>query len=445
MGKYLKEDVEKSFNDAGYKLINEYKSYSFPLFVKDKYGYIGISSWSAFSKGSTPSRFHIKNPYTIDNIRLWINTNAPEYTLLSVKYEGNKNHLSFKCPKNHEFYMVWNEFKRGSRCPYCCNKKVLIGFNDMATTSSWMMKYFTDKNDAYKYTNQSSQKVSVTCPDCGCIKKINISKIYCRKSIACTCGDGISYPEKFIISLLNQLNIKYIKEYKSNWSDNKKYDFYLKKYNTIIECNGEQHYINERTFKNRSLKEEQENDKMKKQLALNNGIDKYIILDCRKSDLKWIENSILNSELNNMFDLSKVSWVRCEEFALGNRVKEICDYWNDKKDWETTIDIANKFNLSKKTVRKYLKQGCKLGWCDYNPIEESKKSYMKAIQSTSKPIEVFKNGKSLGIFKSCADLERQSKKIFGIKLYHDRVSIVCKGKQKSYNGFEFRYTDDTLN
>ena len=53
-----------------------------------------------------------------------------------------------------------------------------------------------------------------------------INNIYNRKGIACMCNNT-SYPEKIIISMLDQLNIKYTKEYKPLWSNNKRYDFYF--------------------------------------------------------------------------------------------------------------------------------------------------------------------------------------------------------------------------
>ena len=98
------------------------------------------------------------------------------------------------------------------------------------------------REDAETHTHGSNDKVIVICPHCGKTRKALIKHIYTTKSIACTCGDGVSYPEKFIISLLDQLNVKYIHEYKPKWSCNKRYDFYLYTYDIIIECHGEQHY-----------------------------------------------------------------------------------------------------------------------------------------------------------------------------------------------------------
>ena len=282
----------------------------------------------------------------------------------------------------------------------------------------------------------------MTCPYCKKQKRIKINQIYNKKSIGCTCGDGISYNEKFTIAMFNQLNIKYIKEYKPEWSNNKRYDFYFeynnKKY--IIECHGEQHYKESfSTCGGRTLKEEQKNDIYKKELALNNGISEYIILDCSKSNFEQIKNSIINSKLASIFDLNNINLLKCEEFALSNRVKEVCDYWNNKEEWETTTTVGRVFNLDKNTICKYLKKGQTLNWCNYKVDEESTKFRSKNGKSNSKPIEIFRNGKSLGVFPSCNELSRQSEELFGVKLLNSSISQVCNGKKQQYKGFTFKY------
>jgi hypothetical protein len=52
---------------------------------------------------------------------------------------------------------------------------------------------------------------------------------------------------------------------------------------------------------------------------------------------------------------------------------------------------------------------------------------------------VLKDNKSLGIFRSINDLERQSKNYFGIIFFHSRIAEVCKGLKKEYKGYIFKY------
>ena len=365
--KLNQEEVNRIYNKKGYEVISEYKNSDTIIYVKNKDGYICISRYRTFKNNSEPLKFHKSNPYTIQNIKLWMKTNAKGYELLSKEYKGATNKLLFKCPNGHKFEMSWNDFKNKNRCPYCSNKQIELGINTIWDTDRWMCDLGVSEEDAKIYSHSSGKKITVTCPHCGNKKKIRIADLYIKKSISCICNDGISYPEKFIISLLNQLEIEY--QHDNYWIENKRYDFYLPNYNIIIECHGEQHYRDKTGLKT-TLKEQIENDEYKKQLALNNNINEYIVIDCRYSELDWIKDNILKSKLSKIFNLSNINWIQCEEFALSNKVKEICDYWRfhneiNKEDL-SIIDISKIFNLGRATIYKYLKQGTKLDWCNYN-------------------------------------------------------------------------------
>lgn len=321
--------------------------------------------------------------------------------------------------------------------------------NRIYNTAYWMIDLGVSEEDARKFTKSSGKKIEVICPDCGTKKEMRIADIYRNKSISCICGDGISYSEKFMNNMLMQLNIKYITQLNKTtfkWCDKYKYDFYIPEYNMIIETHGEQHF-KERTINSkfkRTLQEEQENDRIKKRLALKNGIEHYIILDCRYSELDYIKNSILNSELADILNLSKIDWLKCEEFALKNIVKEVCDYWNQKEDWETTSNLARVFNLDSSTIRDYLNKGCRLKWCEYSGKGESKRSAYRVGKSLGKKIKVFKNGTEIydKIFNSCHELDELSEEIFGVKLNYSAISRVCRGVKPQYKGFTFKYIEN---
>ena len=271
---------------------------------------------------------------------------------------------------------------------------------------------------------------------------MQIDSIKRRGTIACICGDGISYPEKFISEMLNQLNIDYICQLSKrnfNWCKDYRYDFYLPTYNIIIEANGRQHY---KDCKWTKVKNVQINDTYKKELANKNNISKYITIDCRYSELDWVKESVFKSDISKLFDVSIVDWKRCEEFALNNKVKEVCDYWNSKKDSETIKDLAKVFNLSDVTIRKYLNNGNKINWCNYDGKLEMIKSGKSRVEVGRKKVEVFKENTYLGIFESCTELSEKSKDIFGIKLNLTNISQVCTGYRKSHKGFTFKYIDE---
>ena len=61
-----------------------------------------------------------------------------------------------------------------------------------------------------------------------------------------------------------------------------------------------------------------------------------------------------------------------------------------------------------------------------------------------KKTEILKDDKSLGIFESASELEKQSEELFGIKITHQVISSFCMGKYigKTYKGFTFKYVEN---
>ena len=420
-------------------------------------------STNSFCKGQIGS---LINKHTVDfkvSIGSELIDNKRDLVITDREYRKEKHGKSMVNGKWYKYtcnvcgwtegWIVESDLIKGRGCSCCVGKTVVNGINDIATTAPWMINIGVSLEDALNHTNTSGKKIKVKCPDCGSYKNIKISDISRNKSIGCrVCGDSTSYPEKFINSILPQKNIifetqKVIFKDKGNKI---RYDFYFE-YNDrkyIIEVHGMQHYENVGWGKmgGRSLEEEQENDKYKKKMAKQNGIDEYIVIDCRYSDLEWIKKSVLSSELNKLFNLEDINWLKCEEFALSNLVKKVCEYWNNKESWETTGNLAKVFNLSYNTIARYLKKGNLLGWTKYDASSEiakvSKENGKKLKERLSVPVYIFKDGNLLGEFPSSAELERQSEEIFGIKLNRNYIANVAKGIQKTHKGFTFKYVEN---
>lgn len=152
-----------------------------------------------------------------------------------------------------------NNLLQSPSCPICSG--YIIGPAPEYKNSIWASKYkylaeyYGISEKIMKETRSGSKnKINVVCPNCGYIKKISPSNLFyfglgCNK-----CSDGISYPEKFMTSVLDQLQINYQLQYSPSWAEGKRYDFYLLDYNCIIETHGEQHY--EEHTRGRSLQEE---------------------------------------------------------------------------------------------------------------------------------------------------------------------------------------------
>lgn len=296
----------------------------------------------------------------------------------------NKRGYCYKCLVDRSIdYITEYNLVDGKGCPVCANKKVVKGINDIATTHPHLVKYFVNIEDAYSHTYSSGKKVLMKCPDCGCEKEYRIATVTSYKFSCNFCSDGISYGEKIILNILEQLKQNIITQYNNFWCKDKRYDIFLNN-EIIIEIHGMQHYEEDKFNMDgcRTLKEEQENDKLKKELAINNGIkeENYIVIDCRYSELEWVKDSILNSKLSKLFDLSKIDWLKANKFALSSNILKACDLWN--KGMKSAKEIANILYVSDDSIRKWLNKCQKNNMCDYDGKYNSNNATSIMIRNT---------------------------------------------------------------
>ena len=318
-----------------------------------------------------------------------VNDLATTHPILAKEWHPTKNELTshevtqssgkkawWQCEKGHKWEARIDSRAGGNGCPYCSNKKVLKGFNDIATTHPHLIKYFADIEDAYTHT-YGSGKVKMKCPECGHSKTMSISTLTHQGFSCDLCSDGISYPEKLMASILIRLNIEFIKQMSYD-SGEHRYDFYLPQYNVILETHGGQHYTGWNK-KEEDLLQQQENDRYKRELAIGNGIlnENYHEIDCRHSSLEWCKPNI-EKTLSNYIDMSILTdedWKEVDLQAQKSLKIEVCKYWKENKEVNselTTQQVAEVFGVNCVTVRRYLTWGNTSGLCAYNGQEEKK-------------------------------------------------------------------------
>lgn len=349
----------------------------------------------------------------------------------------------FICKYGHKFEsLLSNAFGTGKfGCPICSGRRVLKGFNDLWTTHPDVASRLKDKEDGYKYSAGSNVKLSWICPDCGHEKITTPNKMSVQKCFCAICGHDTSYPEKFISNLLDQFGIHFEREKIFEWSNGKRYDFYLPMYNCIIETHGKQHYTNSdfSYLNGKTYIEEQYNDSDKMFYAKEYGkIVHYIILDCRKSETHWIKHSVLESSLLEILQIipETIDWDECHKFAISNLTKLICQMYEDNT---SVNELCEEFNLCHNSIISKLKQGAQIGWCSYNPkqvIEQARRENGKRIVETmSKPIiQMDKNGNIISEFPSIQGAQRI------LSISHIWDCIV--GRRQSAGGYKWRYKYD---
>lgn len=439
-------------------------------------------------------------------------------TIIDRKYESGKQFYKIKCNycgfdssthyfhdkgtiiSKDEYWIELYHLKNLKKCPCCrINTKIVVpGINDITTTASWMIPYFQGgEEEAKLYTYRSSKKLNFKCIYCNRIKsnKISISDLYINHGINCACNDNMSFPNRFIYFLCEQLKeyLDYFEnEYSPEWAGRYRYDMYLiyKGIKYIIEMDGELGHGN-RKFKSQQKDVEGiKRDKIKNNLAIKNNIN-LIRIDCKISNFNYIKSNIINT-LSGILPIEYIDWDLLEINCYKNINRDICDYYN-KVNNDLNLTIKH-FNLKKYFILNSLRLGKKLGWCNYITLEEkitknkelvkniklnnieytsydiSKitgiaptivNNYLKSlelfdaeyservrkeklknfcIKTKSKIVYVYNlNHEYIGTYSSISELSRKSENDFGVKLSIQGISRVCTGERKQYKGFIFSY------
>ena len=293
------------------------------------------------------------NPYEItkqSNKKVWLYCLEHDYH----NYDREGNRIGYQIACNH--------FYNNRRCSYCHKGISEIHWKDsLAYNYPKIAEMIAIKennltfDDCYKIACTSGNYYC-KCLDCGSItdKKIRLGNIIFQGFSCKICSDGISISEKFMANILKQLDEDFITQLNKSdfsWCGYFRYDFYLPKYNMIIEINGLQHY--EDKSKNGSwdnLEQVQWNDLFKYKCAKNH-VDNYIVIDCRYSTLEWMKKNIIK-ELGEYFDLSNINW----KLAWEESQNSLCiEAWELHKEGLSNKEISKKLKISNGTICRWIK------------------------------------------------------------------------------------------
>lgn len=361
----------------------------------------------------------------VEEVRLmW----GDEYQVLG-KYINSYTKVKFfhkKC--ENIFDMTPHNFLLGQQCPICCKspKQIIVGFNSIWDTNPELAKLLLNPDDGYKYTQNSNKRANWKCFKCGYIIKnkkiesVNACGLSCPR-----CSDGISYPNRLMFSVLSYLHIDFDTEKHFKWCQfifndknyKGRYDFYFKQDNReyIVEMDGKFHF-NDNSMSGQTKEESTLVDIEKDKLAIKHNIFP-IRVNCEKSELQYIKTEILKSELNNVFDLSKIDWEECQKQSMTSLKLQACELW---ERYHSTKTISKIMKKNQTTIINWLNSCIGLGMCNY---------------TSGCTCKVFCEEHN-EFFNSMTDAGKKYNVCTG------NISCCCMGYRKTAGGFHWRYATD---
>lgn len=291
--------------------------------------------------------------HTIDSIKKIATEYKPNLIILDKIYVSKNKFANVECKEcGYKWELRWSklfEKKHGHYCP-CCSGKIVSDRNRVSVVRPELVKYFKNKEDAYNNSIGTRNKVQIKCPECGTEILMSVSDLT-RKPFSCkACSDGISNGEKFVYSFIVQSGLEFETQKRFTWLKNRSYDFYIIKYNIIIEVHGDQHYRHS-SMSRKSLEYEKSNDALKKGSALSNGISNYIVLDYSNCDLDKLKMQLIEN-FKDIIDINNIDFSKCYSYCKSSNIILAWELYNKKYNIQK---IANIMKLNRKTIRKYLK------------------------------------------------------------------------------------------
>ncbi len=165
----------------------------------------------------------------------------------------------WKCQKGHSYEATTATKTEGRGCPYCSNKKVLVGYNDLATTHPDLAKeWHPTKNDNLKPTDVvagSARKVWWKCP-----KGHEYQAKVCARSVLhngcakCKEGNQTSFPEQAIYYYVKQVFPDAINRYRDIFDNGMELDIFIPSKRVAVEYDGSFYHKKERSLKREKIK-----------------------------------------------------------------------------------------------------------------------------------------------------------------------------------------------
>lgn len=212
---------------------------------------------------------------TEEEIELFRKVHGNRYDYSKVKYINIDTPVEIICPEHGSFWQSPYEHQNGADCPRCCGKnKTKEDFIKEAIEVHGGELY--DYSEV-EYVN-STTKVKIICPKHGPFWQTPANHLSLA-SMCPFCAKGCSKGELKVRNCLEKLELEYVPQKTFEGLSDKyplRFDFYLPKYNTVIEFDGIQHFKptdfgGGKAYENLSYN--RRHDRMKEEYCKKNGIN----------------------------------------------------------------------------------------------------------------------------------------------------------------------------
>lgn len=334
----------------------------------------------------------------------------------------------------------YNIYKEKFGCSCCYGRVIVKGINDLCTTAPHVIPYLLNIEDGYKHTKSSQDRIKTKCPICGDVRDYIINQLTSTPYACHCCGKNFSLPERFFYEFLKAYNIDFIPQLSSakmKWCGRFRYDFYLIKQKMIVETHGRQHY--EKGLYRRSYQDIHEKDIEKIKLAISNNVS-YCVIPFIESRKESLIKELMTHEIIDILNIPKEGLYdtlnECFEKVYDNKMKYICDYYNEHP--QSIYKIGKALNISTPVVLKALTYGNEYGLCKYNGQEVLKQTRINNNLKISKGVSITDpNGKEY-VFKSIREAERMSDDLLGRHFSRFFIKKYCILKN-DLDGYFFNY------
>ena len=280
--KELEEKICEKFPAANFEILDWDGKVSHSITIKclDCNTVKTYSSVSSIWRNKT--RFCKKCSETLSQQQVRKIIGKKNYIFIGWKNERDINNkiifrVEFQCPNCKQITnrRVWEMIHSDDECAYCGaghrrKKPNLLFVKEIE-------EKFPNSYEILEEYKDAKTKIKVRHKECGFIFSITPDNLL-RGHGCPRCNRYNSKGSKAIKEYLENNNILYETEKTFEWSNNKRYDFYLPKYNLLIEFNGEQHYHPIPFFlQNRSFEEQRAIDKEKEEKAIHHKYNFLVI------------------------------------------------------------------------------------------------------------------------------------------------------------------------